>query len=398
MENKYSTRLHLILSRIYRMRAVSYLQISRYILSGLSENYIDKIIKMAVSDGYLNKNGRLKTEAYYFITKKGISYLKKYGIIELGSYSGEFVSTPADYLTAGEVSFKPVYKNHQLALNEFVFMFEEVFGESFFSYCDEKNASMLVKNIRPDGVLLFNDTLYFLEMDMNTERAARLQKKWRSYRYFVSSTEYTQFNYNIKVLFILDGVSTTSERKYALWNMIIANMGDLISEKFNVYVDTNKNLIDLIINDVTNHKTLAAREAFGQSMVIDPRTNFENSIWLKSRTDLGLVGGQFLSEIFNGISTICHIINFPKFRALYKTQRGADIGYIIILDQEQDVKRIGEVVAPFRMIPDGLFFTTQERLEKYPLNQALFAVDETGSTYHYDNTWSRRVIEQEKTG
>lgn len=35
---------------------------------------------------------------------------------------------------------------------------------------------MLVKNIRPDGVLLFNDTLYFLEMDMNTERAARLQK------------------------------------------------------------------------------------------------------------------------------------------------------------------------------------------------------------------------------
>ena len=73
MENRYSTRLHLILSRIYRLRAVSYSQISKYILSGLSENYVDKIVKAAVADGYLIKNGRLKTEAYYFITKKGIS-------------------------------------------------------------------------------------------------------------------------------------------------------------------------------------------------------------------------------------------------------------------------------------------------------------------------------------
>lgn len=399
MENRYSTRLHLILSRIYRLRAVSYSQISKYILSGLSENYVDKIVKAAVADGYLIKNGRLKTEAYYFITKKGISYLKEYGVIELGAYSGEFVNRPVSFLSAGEVSFKPVYQKHQLALNEFVFMFEEVFGESFFTYCDEKNASMLVKNIRPDGVLLFNDTLYFLEMDMNTERAARLQKKWRSYRYFASSTEYTHFKYDIKVLFILDGgVSDTSERKYSLWKMIIDNLGDLISNKFNFYVDTEKNLIDLMISDVTHHKLMTAKELFDKSMMVNLGRQFGCDLLLKSRESLGLAGEDFFCDTFNGLSTICRIINFAKFRTLYKMKKGNEIGYIIVLDQDNDAKRIGEVIYPSRKVPAGVLFTTQQRLVNNPLHQALFMIDENGVPHHYDAKWAGVIKENEETG
>lgn len=103
------------------------------------------------------------------------------------------------------------------------------------------------------------------------------------------------------------GVSDTSERKYSLWKMIIDNLGDLISNKFNFYVDTEKNLIDLMISDVTHHKLMTAKELFDKSMMVNLGRQFGCDLLLKSRESLGLAGEDFF---------VIHLMGYQRFAAL----------------------------------------------------------------------------------
>ena len=79
-------------------------------------------------------------------------------------------------------------------------------------------------------------------------------------------------------------------------------------------------------------------------------------------------------------------------------KKGNEIGYIIVLDQDNDAKRIGEVIYPSRKVPAGVLFTTQQRLVNNPLHQALFMVDENGVPHHYDSKWAGVIKENEETG
>lgn len=56
----YNRTLHLILSRIYILRTLSYYQVRNYVLEDNTESYVDKVLKNAVSRKYIEKVGRLK--------------------------------------------------------------------------------------------------------------------------------------------------------------------------------------------------------------------------------------------------------------------------------------------------------------------------------------------------
>lgn len=357
----YNRTLHLILSRIYILRTLSYYQVRNYVLEDNTESYVDKVLKNAVSRKYIEKVGRLKKESYYLITRLGINYLKEYGIIEINTRINEFVSRPIHYLTAGQLSFKPVYKNHQIALNKFVLKFAENFENMDFKYCDEKNVTDLIPNIRPDGILFFDDTMYFLEMDMNTERAARLKRKWQNYRYFIQSTEFTQLDFDIKVLFILGGnVSSTSERKYFLWKLINDNLGDAINDQFNFYVDTEDVLLDLITDGIAdNNKSISHNIKYDEIMEITGNDREYK---------------YFIFKKFDGLKTIRDIYMFAGYRAEYKVNKGMDLNLVVVLERENDAIRIMEILYEGREYDDSIFFTTLDRLEKNKVNDAMFSV------------------------
>lgn len=82
----FAKKEHQILSYIYQLRTLSFHQIFHYLFlpDGCSESYCSKLLKTLVSTGLITKQGFYKTDCYYFITTKGISCLKNYGILSFG--------------------------------------------------------------------------------------------------------------------------------------------------------------------------------------------------------------------------------------------------------------------------------------------------------------------------
>lgn len=160
---------------------------------------------------------------------------------------------------SSDLTIAPSKINHQIHLNTFSLLFAERAGELDYNYLDEKYIPTVYAysmRSRPDAqIVLPNQTLY-LEMDMNTESMADLEKKWLRYRVLVGTGDFYEKSLEAPaaVLFILDNITRPDIRtKTVLKSLEKSGFMDCISPTFDFYIGTPEEILDLSFKYLIPH-------------------------------------------------------------------------------------------------------------------------------------------------
>lgn len=367
--------VHLLLSKLYCLRVMSYKQVQRYVFeeNGYADSYCKQIIKL-LRDEYIKQHGRKEAETYFTITSKGVNFLKINGIMLIGNNND--ITMLDEVLAPFKITVHENMVNHQLGLNEFVLDFERRYKE--FEYYDEKYISQVFSKIRPDGLIKYNNTFYFLEMDMSMESTRALNTKWERYRQFLNTDEFQDITEKCKVLFILGGKYTAkSNRKYQIRHNIEINLIDLICEEFDIYVDTHENLIDVVVPNEELVKIMNKNEynVSGLNYKNQQLNNYSFTRYTVKKVKESDGVMDFVIDDFTkgNMYVIKKMLNYYSIKEVFNQKRG--LHYIVIVQSEYDaLKLIKQVNGSYPQI----YFTTYERLRENPLHNALFQIDQLG--------------------
>lgn len=395
----YGEKIHIILSKLYQLRVMSYNDIYSFIFGseGLSESYCQKILKNIVKCNYVEKVGRFTDSSYYFLKRDGIKFLKTYGVIPIGKKKVDDAIFFSEFLYPSRLKVEEIYVNHQLSLNHFVLRFEQMFSGFDFSYYDEIHVSSFIPNVRPDGLIKINNNCYFLEMDMGTERKSRLMSKWESYRNFLNSNVGSSFDYNIEMLFILGGKQKSYGRRSWIIRKYLSDfLEDKINFDFNVKLDTENNLLNNINNDLRENVLIDYKQIFsphGFNFISDCKNSeflsgfiFDKYICKLNQnkkivTNSGFVLDFYVDNFTDGNMYVYKKVKeFNMIASCYSLQKKRNIHYLIITNSESEAYTLLKNDNAFY---DGLYFTTINRLSSLPFYEAVFTLDSMGTVYHF---------------
>ena len=364
------TKEHQILSAIYNLRCLNFAQIYTLCFKGCSERSCTNQLSKMVSAKLISKSGYHRGTAYYMLCKKGIDYLREKGVVPLDCNKGGIIYADS-ILSAGKVALKPQIASHQLSLNQFVMDFMNCYPDIAFDYYDEKYISKIFSQIRPDGIIKTSHCLYFLEMDMNTEREARLLQKWESYHAFLSSSEYFENKLPIKVLFILGNISDKSGRKYALREYIDRNLRGEITDEFNLYIGTPDDLLKVFSSEESPLPEIFIKKGFSvkeKGVLSDELPEFDYVITHDSLTFAVI---DYTDE---SMLDYKNIVFYPKYSALYK----GNLRYLVVTKSEAEAYRLQQQT----LNSSGIYFSTIKRLREYTFPSALFQFGDK-TIYHF---------------
>lgn len=383
-----------ILTSVYSFRTLSYSQIYRFLFknNGLAESYCDKNIKLLVSNNLLEKVGTRKENIYYFLTQKGINLLRRNNID---------APMPSFKLKIKENNIK-----HQLNLNQFVLEFTEKFPDCDYEYFDEIFVSAIFPNVRPDGILKIGNVCYFLEMDMNTERKQSLKTKWEHYRNFLNSSTFSDRDYEIKVLFILENVGENTKRKQNLQSYILEFLSDKIDNNFNIYIDTPSNLFEFLTKELSSSSSKdIIRDYFLDFNFAMSKKNFTNEALMNfsfaryvymidEKRDIvkkGNIPMEYIVDDFsnNDLYTLRKLEKFPQLSSAFKLSTKRDLKYILIVKSEEEIYK---TIKKHNLMFEDVYFTTLQRLENNQKDKEnkeydapLFRIDQLGQIYREEN-------------
>lgn len=326
-------------------------------------------------------------------------------------------------LKENTIKILPKFMEHQIALNQFVIDFNKLyrskgyFSKKPFIYFDEKFVSKY-SHIRPDGMISFpsNNTDFFLEMDMGTESQKQLKEKWANYRLFLSkNTEVS----SIKVFFILDGINPNQvqTRKDIVKYTLNQTMTDDYENDFEVYVGTKKELLTVMFDKVIP-------ELFGvyflKNIVIDNCIqkrwgflagdgaklkkvfyNIAYRYYIRKINERNRIKKEFgkIQEfmfddyIYEPFSVLNKIQYHAKHSDLFRVNYKRDIGYIVLVKDLKTIFHDLQIVDAVEL--EGIYYTTIQRMMKYPPHKALVQFDKNGGVYHFTNmSLSEKILEE----
>ena len=384
--DKLNAKAHLILSYLYQLRVLSYNEIKEFIIPDLSESYADKILKSLVKDEYIEKTGYFKENSSYQIKQKGIKYLDSYGLISVGTNTSRSIPL---LLQANQIRINERVVEHQMNLNHFVLRRAK---EKEFEYYDEKYMSKLVVGARPDGAIV-EDKIYFLEMDMNTEKEKALNEKWKQYRTFLTSDNFYRLDKDILGLFILGGgVTDTSMRRTYLRKQILKMLPDLLSNKFNFIIGTE----DKLLGHLNNSYKRQIAETFGGWGYKISKGEFSNGAFSNFTFDFYIVKlsdeGKLLSrdgeaeeyiidDLTDGnLYSLLKLSSIASIESSFMYKYKRHIKYIAVVESEEDAETICKELEIYN---ENIFFTTPSRLKEKSINTALFQIDNMGKRWHF---------------
>lgn len=390
----YNDKTHKILSLLYSLRVLSLEQIYKYIFESenLSERYCNNIVRKLVAEKYISKEGYKTDQCYYNIENNGYLFLKEYGILGVCKSTWNEPDFPEDFLQPCKIKLKEKNVAHQLALNDFVLKFGLLVKNEYFEYYDEKYAGQIIDFIRPDGILKYNNTLFFLEMDMNTENKRQLDTKWNNYRKFLNSSAYNGFNYSIRVLFILGGIKGRSKRGQLIQKYVDINLQTFISYRFNVYAARKDELLNYM-SKVDMCSGLFGKYNYSMQFNIsdDALNNFSFIGHIACKDVAGNVikkGNAYMEFVID--KYFCHnMYVFEKIKyihsinASFKRKYNTSLKYLILIDSVDEAYTLLKMTGVFT---DNIYFTTPDRLaNSKTFEQSLFSVTQQGTVYHYSD-------------
>lgn len=377
----------------------------------VTESMVERKIEEFVAYGLIEPVEQIssfwetKNRFVYFLTSLGIELLRYVFDFPTNIYDAKKKVAKRGYYRASELKMNLKNINHQVHLNQFVLDFVSKMPDVTWKYYDEKYVSQFA-NIRPDGMLTILDTDFFLEMDMATESKRQLTQKWENYRNFLNSREYAYKERKIVVFFIVDGTTQIKERidliKYTAYEHII----DLIDADFDMYIGTKSTLLDLLINvlipEMKGNTTRQQRiqQLLTENHHFDVSSGYslkkalhgaEHEFYIRKMKDQKHILSEdhrlqeFIVDDYthSPISVLNKIVFLEQRNVFFKNEFHREITYVVIVNNEEsiykDLKLIDFLGADF------IFFTTLNRLERYPWYRALFQLDALGNVYHFVN-------------
>ena len=398
---KYQQKTLEILSYLYQLRVLNQDLLFDYCFAthGLSSWYAYKVMKYVYDNGYVKKQYGEKKNCVYSISRKGVDFLRKHGLIQLGD---EIPTLQESLLPPSKISLKEFAFEHQLHLNRFVLRFKDEFRDIEFQYFDEKFLSFL-PNVRPDGMIKIGNQLIFLEMDMGTERKQSLQKKWNQYRGFLNSQFYYDLDEKITVLFITNKKNTS--RRKTLQSYIAPYLLDKINDDFNIFIGDEDVLFQYL------HNFIEQRDCFPVKLLSFARSKnyttnglqdfvFDNYIVQLENGYIKRENGELLEFLFDDY-TIDNLYVFRKVKFMkslvssMKTQINRTMKYIILVSSEKEAL---DLLVRTDSFLSNVYFLTNERLINGTFYEALFQVDRDGAIMHFANNNLGIKIPEKKIG
>lgn len=328
----------------------------------------------------------------YFLTNKGIKLVREYMDLPVNYYHKKKKVIKKGYFTAAELKIHPKNINHQIHLNEFVLQFYERNPSIECTYYDEKFASVF-NHIRPDGLLVIENTYFFLEMDMATESKKQLLDKWEHYRNFMISNEFMElFDKHIVVLFICEGTNNVELRKKVVNKTLIESLPDMINHLFSFYSDNSIDLLDKLDKTILPHILNKKKEI--------SNTDISHYLHLHSLNHNFVKRFRFdyiaLRQFNNLTCTLVIDDNRDKnVTTILKTQYYHQISqefqaifsmpfiYVMLVDNFQSIFDFFNLTdTSFK----NIYFTTINMLERYPKERAFVTLDTLGNVYQVDFT------------
>lgn len=357
----------------------------------------------------------LGVERVYFLTPTGIEIVRLYFELPYNVYDSKKKVVKRGYYRASELEIYPKNINHQARLNQFVIDFKEQNKDVNFKYYDEKHVSQYT-NIRPDGMIQFMDTDFFLEMDMATESRKQLYEKWENYRNFLASREYAYREKRIVVLFIVDGTTRIKERidlvKYTIYERLL----DVLDADFEIYVGTSEDLHSLMKNRLIpaciNADPYTTRiknslqekhnfQVFDGESVKDVFEGAKYALYMRKLNENnnkiliedGRVQEFVVDDYFYEPTTIVSKVAYlDKYNIFFKSKYKREISYLVIGKTEDQLYNDLKMVDLIGL--QNIYFSTYQRLRDKPFCEALFQFDLLGNMHHFTNNGlDERVFE-----
>lgn len=311
------------------------------------------------------------------------------------------------YYTAGELKMLPRLINHQVHLNRFVLDFSHLAQDEQLNWkhYGEKFVSQY-HGIRPDGMIRFYDIDIFLEQDMATESKTQLMNKWDNYRTYLRSKEHDNNTRKIIMLFIIDGTTQIEKRKDLVRYTATDSLIDLFSSRFEVYVGTREELLDLLftsiiptmqgLNGTHNHFMKLMRMRHGYTIQDATRlkqflsdTEYNFMIYkMDEHSNLMIQNGRLQEFLVDDATdhpfSLHHKLAYHKRNsASFYRAMNRHINVIFLVDSERAIKN--QLHLTGLMGTDNVYYTTLKRLEERSFSEALFQFDRAGKLYHFKN-------------
>lgn len=398
-----------VLHNIYLLRCLTTKQIFNTFYSNKMtyESFLKSKLKSLIQKKLIEQVKFSKEDVAMVLTQFGVDVVREAFDLPTNIIDDKKNIIKRGYYRASELKMQPRLVNHQINLNQFVLDFKYRYEENAYKmvwrYYDEKYVSQYV-NIRPDGLIRLVDTDFFLEMDMSTESKAQLIEKWRNYRAFLASREYKYNERRIIVLFIIEGRGNLENRKKVVRKTAKDELLDFFSDDFDLIVGSKEELLDITFNELIPNiqQTNYNIEKMKQILTVNHKfsiasgdklkkilNNTEYSFYIRKVDEENTVViedgkiQEYLLDYYqsNNMSVINKIDYLPKNSSAFKYQYRRDINYIVVCE---NLNQFYNELKLFDLnYEEGVYFTTIERLEKYPFNRALCQFNSFGQIYSF---------------
>lgn len=406
-----------VLKKLYYLRTLNIEQAYAFCAQPYSEvSSINEFVSKAITR--LTKSNCIEVIPFncnfiLFLTPNGIDAVRILLNLPTSIVHPQNGAIKRGYYRASELKMKDRLINHQLHLNEFLLQFEFYAAKhqltDTYHYYDEKHLSRY-KDIRPDGLLQFEDFDLLLEMDMNTESKKQLSAKWRNYHTYLSKKAYMEPNHKkMIVFFICEGTTKLVERKDVVAKTSHDELGYLFSEKFEIYTGNTSSLLKLFFeqlhpylkdeNSNVHHVRILLQEyhdfnIYKVNQLIPDGLIGNYSLYIRRTCEMT---GEIQDMLFDDwrlgqISLLTNIAFLSKNSFLINKYIGTNYKYLILID---DLNKTHAVLSQANLLNNSkLIFTTVDRLMNSALYKAVFTITPEREIYTFkDDSMTDMVYE-----
>lgn len=405
-----------LLHHLYLYRCLSFQQAKDFIYKRQEQSiddFFSEYIQPLLTLGVVEQVEYTPNQFVLFLTTNGVDIVREVRDIPLEIFNPDTKIVKRGYYRAGELKMNIRLIQHQVYLNQFFLEFQELAKERNikWKYYDEKYVSQYL-TIRPDGLIQLLDTDFFIEMDLGTESKKQLQEKWNHYREFVRSSEFTNRERKIVILFITEHTKNKEKRKELVRFTAANQILDLFRESFDLFIGSKEEILHLLFRRIIPN--ILQSDAKKQHIVhflqqkqfrVDfahplhealNKGDYEFYIRKINNNKNIITENERLQEYVlddythQALSVLQRMVHHKRNAQVFKLKFGRVIPYIVVVRSPKSIYQDLKLLDSFNL--EGVYLTTMKRLKELPFHKALFRLDETGNLYHFDNSGLQKQI------